>query len=81
MILDVDFLISFFEKNSQKNLETEIGEQEAAGSAPQGGSSGSKPPPKWEDIYGQKKGKANPKTAGGPKWETGLTRGVANQIW
>ena len=80
MILDIDFLTNFFEKNSNRKDSGEIGEQDAAPAAPASGGGG-KPMPKWEELYGLKKGKANPKTAGGPKWETGLTRGVANQLW
>ena len=87
MNLDVDFLIDFFTKNSESNNEDEmngeIGEQDAAPAAATtpstGGGGGSIP--KWADVYGFKQGKANPKTAGSPKWETGLTRGLANQIW
>jgi hypothetical protein len=87
MNLDVDYLIDFFTKNSDSNDEDEmngeIGEQDAAPAAATtpstGGGGGSIP--KWADVYGFKQGKANPKTAGSPKWETGLTRGLANQIW
>jgi hypothetical protein len=87
MNLDVDFLIDFFTKNSESNneeeLDGEIGEQdEAPAAAPStGGGGGGGSVPKWADVYGFKQGKANPKTAGSPKWETGLTRGLANQIW
>lgn len=81
MNLNVDFLIEFFRKNSIVKKK-EMDEQEAAGaSTGGGGTSGGKAPPKWEDIYNLKKGKANPKTAGGPEWVTGMIRGVGNQIW
>jgi hypothetical protein len=82
MNLDVDFLIDFFNKYSEKNSKEEMGEQEAAAAAtppPSGGGGGSIP--KWADSYQTKRGKANPLTKSGEKWETGLTRGSANQIW
>ena len=85
MNLDVDFLIDFFNKYSGKESKEEMGEQEAGASAPSssapssGGGGGSVP--KWADSYQTKRGKANPLTKSGEKWETGLTRGTANQIW
>ena len=88
MNLDVDYLIDFFTKNSESNNDEEIdGEIEEQDEAPAaaapstGGGGGGGSVPKWADVYGFKQGKANPKTAGSPKWETGLTRGLANQIW
>lgn len=82
MILDVDFLINFFDKYSGKSDKGEMGEQEdaAASSAPSSGGSG-KAVPKWADSYSLKRGKANMLGKAGEKWETGLTRGAANQIW
>lgn len=81
MNLEVDFLIDFFKKNSELKSKGEIGEQETAGgsSAPSGGSG--KAVPKWADLYPIKRGKANMLGKSGEKWETGLTRGAANQIW
>ncbi len=61
----------------------EMGEQDAApaASAPTGGGGG-KAVPKWHEVVGgPKRGKANMLGKGGEKWETGLTRGVSNQIW
>ena len=58
-------------------------EQEAT-PPPAGGSTGGtgKAPPKWSDVHGgPKRGKANMLGKGGEKWETGMNRGVANQIW
>jgi hypothetical protein len=83
MILDVDILITLFEKYSQNKQDGEIGEQDAAAAAPSGGSTGGgKAPPKWSDVHGgPKRGKANMLGKGGEKWETGMNRGVANQIW
>jgi hypothetical protein len=81
MILDVDFLINFFDKYSGKSDKGEMGEQDdaAAPSAPSGGSG--KGVSKWADSYTLKRGKANMLGKAGEKWETGLARGAANQIW
>jgi hypothetical protein len=87
MNLDVDYLIDFFTKNSDPvndEEETgEIGEQDAAAAspAPSTGGGGGGSIPKWSDSYQTKRGHANPLMASGQKWETGLTRGSANQIW
>ena len=79
MILDVDFLIAFFEKNTKDNSKREMGEQDdAASPAP---SSGGGSIPKWAETYTLTRGKANKLGVAGEKWETGLTRGAANQIW
>lgn len=71
MILDVDFLINFFEKYSSKGKGKELDEQDApppsgdAGSA--AGSSTGKSIKKWET--GLARGKAN--QVGNTKWESG----------
>jgi hypothetical protein len=79
MILDVDFLIGFFEKYTKEDNKGEMGEQDAAASpAP---SSGGGSVPKWAETYTLTRGKANKLGVAGEKWETGLTRGAANKIW
>jgi len=80
MILDVDFLIGFFKKHSEESNKGEMGEQDAA-AAPASPSSGGSSVPKWADTYTLTRGKANKLGVAGEKWETGLTRGAANQIW
>lgn len=84
MKLNVDYLISFF-KQYTDNEKEEIGEQDAAGGTTGGTSGGGgtgKAMPKWADVHGgPKRGKANMLGKQGEKWETGLTRGVANQVW
>jgi hypothetical protein len=80
MILDVDFLIGFFKKHSEESNKGEMGEQDAA-AAPASPSSGGGSVPKWADTYTLTRGKANKLGLAGEKWETGLTRGAANQIW
>ena len=81
MILDVDFLIDFFTKNSELNKEeddfSEIGEQEGEAAAPSTGGGGSVP--KLADSYTLTRGKGNQIAL--TKWNTGLSRGAANQIW
>ena len=76
MILDVNFLIQFFKKNTRPTEKGEFGEQETAPTSGGGGKV-----PKWADTYPIKRGKANMLGKGGEKWQTGLTRGAANQIW
>jgi hypothetical protein len=79
MVLDVDFLIAFFEKHTKDDNKKEMGEQDAAAStAP---SSGGGSVPKWAETYTLTRGKANKLGVSGEKWETGLTRGAANKIW
>jgi len=83
MILDIDFLIDFFNKHSFSGTKDEMGEQEdtAPASTGGGGGGGGGKVPKWADSYTITRGKANRLGASGEKWETGLTRGAANQIW
>ena len=81
MILDVDFLIDFFKKFSNTEKKGEMGEQDAAPASSPAPSSGGGKVPKWSDSYTITRGKANRLGASGEKWETGLTRGAANQIW
>lgn len=79
MNLDVDFLIDFFNKNSG-DFKDELDEQDDTSTAPSGGGGGGSVP-KWADTYTTSRGKANPLMKSGEKWQTGLTRGAANQIW
>lgn len=84
MNLDIDFLIDFFKKHSIDKIKKEIPEQDTASPTSGGGTSTGgtgKAPPKWADSYPIKRGKANMLGKGGEKWESGLTRGAANQIW
>ena len=84
MNLDVDFLIDFFNKHSGRpddDSKDEIDEQDAGATttASSGGGGGSVP--KWADSYPLTRGKANPLMKSGEKWNTGIKRGSANQIW
>jgi hypothetical protein len=83
MNLDVDYLIGFLNKKADMTSKEEVGEQESApaasSSTPSSGGGGNIP--KWADSYPTKRGKANMLWKSGEKWNTGLTRGAANQIW
>jgi hypothetical protein len=82
MELDVDVLISIFEKYSVSRNKSEIDEQDdAAPAAPSGGGGSTSSVPKWADLYSIKRGKANMLGKAGEKWNTGLNRGLANQVW
>ena len=81
MNLDVDFLIGFFNKHTTDNNKKEMGEQDAAPSAAPSTGGGGGSVPKWADTYTLTRGKANKLGLAGEKWETGITRGAANQIW
>jgi hypothetical protein len=81
MVTDINTLIDFFKKYSKlTELKDEIGEQDdaPASSTP---SSGGGSIPKWSDSYVTTRGKANMLGKAGEKWQTGLNRGAANQIW
>jgi hypothetical protein len=83
MVTDINALIDFFKKYTpQTESKDEIGEQDAApaSSAPSSGGGGGSIP-KWSDFYTTTRGKANMLGKSGEKWQTGLNRGAANQIW
>jgi hypothetical protein len=82
MVTDINTLIDFFKKyTTVTDLKDEIGEQDdATASAPSTGGGGGSVP-KWSDFYTPTRGKANPLMRSGEKWQTGLNRGAANQIW
>ena len=83
MVTDINALIDFFKKYTpQTESKDEIGEQDAspASSAPSSGGGGGSVP-KWADFYTLTRGKANMLGKAGEKWQTGLNRGAANQIW
>jgi hypothetical protein len=85
MNLEVDYLIHFFQKNTPNSNKEEMEEQDDATPASPppstGGGGGSSSVPKWADSYPLKRGKSNMLGKSGEKWNTGLTRGSANQIW
>jgi hypothetical protein len=82
MKVDVDFLISLMKKYTTSDSTEELGEQEAAsaGASTGGATGGKNNVTTWSGTVGAqlKRGKANP--LGNTKWESGLTRGPANQL-
>jgi hypothetical protein len=79
MVTDINALIDFFKKyTTQIDLKDEIGEQD---DAPSSGGGGGGSIPKWSDSYTTTRGKANMLGKSGEKWNTGINRGAANQIW
>jgi hypothetical protein len=84
MNFDIKNLINIFKKlnSSEGDRKTEFDEQEAAAPTTASSGGGGKAVPKWADtVGGPKRGKANMLGKGGEKWETGMNRGVANQIY
>lgn len=83
--IDIDTLIDIFSSLSkQKNEFTEqdaTGGDSSSSSTTSSSGGGSPSVPKWADTYPIKRGKANMLGKQGEKWETGMTRGPANQIW
>ena len=57
-------------------------EDDAAAAPSTSSSTPSTSVPKWADtVGGPARGKANMLGKAGEKWNTGMNRGVANQIW
>ena len=82
MVRDINALIDFFKKytsNSEPREEMEEQDDAAASTPSSGGGGGTIP--KWSDFYTLTRGKANMLGKAGEKWQTGLNRGAANQIW
>lgn len=79
MRTDIDYIISLMKEYTPKTDNIELGEQDTP---PAGGSGGGNQPSTWSDIVGSKvsRGKANPLMKSGQKWESGLSRGPANQL-
>ena len=81
MKTDIDYIISLMKEYTPKTDNVELGEQDAPSDG--GGSGGGgNTPSTWSDIVGSKvsRGKANPLMKSGQKWESGLSRGPANQL-
>jgi hypothetical protein len=80
MRTDIDYIISLMKEYTPKSDNVELGEQDAPSDG--GGSGGGNQPSTWSDIVGSKvsRGKANMLGKAGEKWESGLTRGPANQL-
>ncbi len=80
MKFDIDSYISILNSISSPLNKSELGEQDSAAG---GGGAGDtlKRGSNWNELYTIKRGKANMLGKKGEKWSTGLTRGIANQIW
>jgi len=82
MVTDINALIDFFKKyTSETESKDEMGEQDDASSSATSSGGGGGSVPKWSDFYTLTRGKANMLGKAGEKWNTGLNRGAANQIW
>lgn len=82
MTTDINTLIDFFKKYTiGTEMKDEMGEQDAASTTASSTGGGGGSIPKWSDFYTTTRGKANPLMRSGQKWQTGLNRGAANQIW
>ena len=85
MTQDVDYIISLLKElttdNRKKGSKDELGEQDAA---PAGGgttSNTNKRGSNWDELYVVTRGKANMLGKKGEKWDSGVKRGTANQVW
>jgi hypothetical protein len=83
MIQDVDYIIDLLKNlttDGKKVKKDELGEQDAAAG---GGatSNTNKRGSNWNELYATVRGKANMLGKAGEKWETGIKRGPANQVW
>jgi hypothetical protein len=85
MIHDVDYIISLFQKltTSDKNRgdKNELGEQDAAAGGGGATSNTNKRGSNWDELYALTRGKANMLGKKGEKWQSGVKRGVGNQVW
>lgn len=79
MKFDIDLYINILNSFSDDGPKMEIGEDEAAAGATT--SNTNKRGSNWNELYKITRSKANKLGLKGEKWETGLTRGVANSLW
>jgi hypothetical protein len=84
MTQDVDYIIDLLKNlttDSKKGKKNELGEQDAAGGGGGATSNTNKRGSNWDELYATVRGKANMLGKKGEKWETGVKRGNANQVW
>ena len=85
MTQDVDYIISLLKElttdNRKKSSKDELGEQDAAPAAGGGTSNTNKRAQNWDELYATVRGPANMLGKKGEKWDSGVKRGNANQIW
>jgi hypothetical protein len=79
MIQDIDSIISLMKEYtfSDKKGKGELGEQEASA----GTSNTNKRGSNWDELVALVRGKANMLGKKGEKWQSGVKRGVGNQVW
>ena len=83
MTQDVDYIIDLLKNlttDGKKGKKDELGEQDAAAGGGGGGNT-HKRGSNWNELYVTVRGKANMLGKKGEKWETGIKRGSANQVW
>jgi hypothetical protein len=80
MIQDIDSIISLMKEYtfSDKKGKGELGEQEAAAGTT---SNTNKRGSNWDELVALVRGKANMLGKKGEKWQSGVKRGVGNQVW
>jgi hypothetical protein len=78
MKFDIDLYIDILKNLSDGYTKMEMSEDEPAAA---GTSNTNKRGTNWNELYSLKRGKANMLGLKGEKWTTGLTRGIANQVW
>jgi len=86
MTQDVDYIISLLKElttnNRKKGSKDELGEQDAAAAGGGGGTSNTnKRGSNWNELYVTTRGPANMLGKKGEKWDSGIKRGNANQVW
>ena len=86
MTHDVDFIIGLLKKlttDDNKSRKDELGEQDAAAGGGGGGATANtnKRGSNWDELYVVTRGKANMLGKKGEKWQSGVKRGVGNQVW
>lgn len=85
MAHDVDFIISLLKKlttdNERRGSKDELGEQDAAPAGGGGTSNTNKRGSNWDELYATVRGPGNMLGKKGEKWDSGVKRGVGNQIW
>ena len=85
MTQDVDYIISLLKElttgNGKKSSKDELGEQDAAPAGGGGTSNPNKRGSNWNELYVTVRGPANMLGKKGEKWDSGVKRGSANQVW
>ena len=85
MIQYVDYIISLLKElttsNGKKGSKDELGEQDAAPAGGGATSNTNKRAQNWDELYATVRGPANMLGKKGEKWDSGIKRGNANQIW